>query len=111
MPDAGKYRHRVNVLHFDGTQDALGSFLWDDPSHWSTVMEGRKASIDPLVGKELYEAMQSQSLISHKIRTRFTESIHHGDRITWNGHTFHVEAAINWEMKGKELLLMCREVV
>lgn len=111
MSDAGKYNHRVDVLHFDGTQDDCGGYLFEDPQHWTKILTGRNAAIDPLVGKEFYQAQQAQSEITHKIRTRFTSAIKAGDRVAWNGHTFHVEAAIDWQMRGEELLLMCREVV
>ena len=110
MTDAGKYRHLVTVQRFDGTQDDPGGYAWDDGANWDDVA-AVKAAIDPVSGREFYEGRQAGSEISHKIRMRYTDRVRAGDRVLWNGHTFHVEAVIDWGMKGEQLLLMCREVV
>jgi len=68
------------------------------------------ASVEPLRGKELFQAKQFQSKVDVKITTRYSTLINAKSKITANGNDYFVEVPINTEERNKELVLMCYKV-
>ena len=64
---AGLLRHRVNILRSDVSQNSYG----EETVSWSTD-KTVWASIEPMRGREYYEAKAIQSLATHRIRMRYT---------------------------------------
>jgi SPP1 family predicted phage head-tail adaptor len=101
----GKLRHRITIQQESETSDSMGgnTIMWNDVA---TVW----ASINPLSGKEYYDAEQVQSEVSHKIRIRYRSGITSDMRIDFKGRIFKiVSPPINWEERDREMMLMCRE--
>lgn len=108
--DPGKFRHRVAVQSFNRTVDAAGDIRDDLPENWSTVRL-IWAAIDPVSGREFYEAEQSQSEVTHKIRCRWFPGLRTDQRLNLRGRIFEIVSAINWGERNEEYLIMAKELV
>lgn len=102
---AGKLRHRVAIQAPATAQDAYGEAIVT----WGTVATVW-ASVEPLRGRELMDAQQTQSEISHRVRMRGRTGVTTQMRVLFEGRAFQVEAVLNPAERGIELQLMCREM-
>ena len=110
MIDPGKMRHRIKFQSYTGTQDEFGDPNILDDSNW-TDTASMWAAIDPISGREFYEAQQSQSEVSHKLRCRYRAGLTTAMRIVCGKRKFKILSIINWEERGESLLIMCKELV
>lgn len=103
----GELKHRISVQKFAKIEDGGGGFteewidLFDPPEIW--------ASINPLSGRELFVAMQIQSMVSHKIKIRYRSGITNKHRVEYKGRVYNILAVIDKQERHKELELMCEE--
>lgn len=101
----GKLRHRITIQQLTQTPDGAGGYT----KSWvpfATVW----ASVEPISGKEYFEAQQTQSAVTHKIRIRYHTGITPVMRIDFKGRIFGIESVINWEERNRDMMLMCTEV-
>ena len=110
MIDPGKMRHRITFKQFNSERDEYGDPLDHDESNWKDVATVW-ASIDPISGREFYEAGQSQSEVTHKIRCRYRPGLKNEMRIYYKSRRFHIESIIDWEERHESLLIMAKEMV
>lgn len=114
MFDAGRMRDRITFQAYNGNLDAHGDIRDDLDENWTDVATVW-AAIDPLVGREFYEAGQSQSEVTHKIRCRFFPWLKAEQRIRHqNGNavrTFHIISIIDWQNRHENVLIMAKELV
>lgn len=110
MIDPGKMRHRVTFLEYDGARGDYGESLDADPKHWRDVFAAW-AAVDPVSGKEFYEAGQQQSMVTHKVRLRYRPGITTAMRLRHRERVLEIVSVINWEERNESLLLMCKEMV
>lgn len=75
---AGKLRHRVQLQAPIETRDDLGGVQ----SVWMT-MDELWCNIEPLRGKEVFEAQSIEARLSHKITLRAIEPIDPRWRLVW----------------------------
>jgi len=103
-PEIGEMRHRVVFQTPSRSDDGYGGgqITWQDAfSAW--------VSIEPISGREYYEAMAIQNQITHRIKTRYRSDItpelriKHGDRI------YEIEAVIDIGARHRFLEILCRE--
>lgn len=101
----GKLRQRIAIQMSTSSPDVAGGFtnVW---INFAILW----ASIEPVSGKELYEAQQVQNEVSHKIRIRYFSGLTTSMRISFESRIFEIKSIINWEERDRELLLMCSEV-
>ena len=111
MTDPGKYSKRITFQLYDGTVDFAGDVRDDDDTNWDdfkTVW----ASINPISGKELYEAGMENSVVTHKIRCRYFEGAKAEMRIKHGVRIFRiVSPPIDWGERREEFLIMVKELV
>ena len=69
------------------------------------------AAIDPVSGRELYAAEQSQSEVTHKVRLRYRPGLTTAMRISRGKRRFKILSIIDWEERHESLLMMCKELV
>ncbi|MES0444981.1 MAG: phage head closure protein [Desulfobacterales bacterium] len=78
---------------------------------WSTYVT-RRASIEPLVGKEYFKAQQEQTDITVKMLIRYdslTSLINPRDyRVKHGGVIYDIETPINPMERNRDIELMCR---
>lgn len=101
---AGELRQRVTVEVAAQTRNAQGGFI-------ETFMpEGdRYAKIEPLSGREFFEAQRVDSDITHQITMRNYSGLTTSHRITYGSRTFNIESVINTDERDWKTVVMCRE--
>ena len=68
------------------------------------------ASIEPLIGKEFYDAKKIQSEATVKIRIRFKSGIESNMQVEHGTKLYEIISIENPYIENKELILMCKEV-
>lgn len=101
---SGMLRHRVTLQQFRQGQDAYGGPVetWEDVAIvW--------ASLEAMSGREFFASQQAQSEVTQRIRIRYRAGVTADMRVTHNGKVFNIVAPLP-DNRGRELVLMCREV-
>lgn len=102
--EAGKLRHVVNIQADQGIQNDVGEHI---PS-WVTTITTR-AAVEPIAGREFFDAQQRQAEITHRVRLRYRTGIEPTMRLLYRSRVLMIEAVIDVEERRRELHLMCRE--
>lgn len=102
---AGRLRHRVTIQQPVETRNAFGEAI----KTWSTVAT-IYASVEPLSGREMFDAEQVQSEISHRVRLRYRSGLTTRMRLLYGSRVLHIQAVIDVKERHQELQLMCREM-
>lgn len=76
---------------------------------WSTVATVW-ASVEPLRGREFFDAERVQSEISHRVRMRYRSGMSSKLRVLLGSRVLQIEVVIDVEERHRELQLMCREM-
>ena len=105
MIRSGDLRHRIDFQERNETKGAQGGIT---PS-WTTVAS-RWAEIIPLTGKELVDAQQIKSTISHMVRLRYFPLLTTKLRILFKTRVFGIEHVRNIEERNIEHVCLCTEV-
>ncbi len=103
---AGQLRHRVTIQQKIISQNSFG----EEVVTWSDVATVW-AAVEPLRGQEFIEARQAEAEITARIRMRYRSDVRPDMRVVWGTHTYDVLAVIDVAGRGRELQLMCREIV
>ena len=103
----GKLRHRITFLHLAESENEVGdTVLVEAP--FKTVW----ASVEPLKGKEYFEARKIQSEATHKITIRYMPGVSPDMKIEFKGRIFEIEGPpINPEERSSYLELYATEKV
>ena len=99
--DPGKLNHRITfqIQNLDSEEEE-----WNDiVTTW--------ASINPISGREYYQAETINSDLTHKIRLRYRRGITPDMRILYKDRIFNIVSVINEYEKNAILQLMCRELM
>lgn len=102
----GKLRHRIVLKKPVILKDPIGQDLevWQDiASVW--------AIIEPLSGKEYFNAQQINSEVTSKITIRYLKDLDSHAVIHWNNRVFKILSIINLEERNIYLQLLCSEKV
>ena len=105
---AGTLRHRVSIQIQTGTPDGLGgeTLAWSNVSGLSSV----PAAIWPLSSRESLDAMKLESVVSAKVRIRYTSGITSKHRIVFGTRIFNILGdPINYEERNKYLDMLVSE--
>lgn len=103
---AGQLRHRVTLQTVTETRDAVGGLV----ESWATTAT-LWAAVEPLRGREFFQARAEQAGVDTRIRTRYYGGIVPKQRLRWGSHTYDIEAVIEPDSRRRELHLMCSEVL
>jgi len=103
--EAGKLRHRVQLVQPTLVQDASGGIEEDQASIFATVW----ASIEALSGRELYAAQQKVSDVTHKITMRYMAGVTAKLNVRFGNREFQIQAVENPDERTKILNLLCLE--
>lgn len=99
--DPGKLNHRITfqIQNLDSEEEE-----WNDiVTTW--------ASINPISGREYYQAETINSDLTHKVRLRYRKGITPDMRILYKYRIFNIVSVINEYEKNAILQLMCRELM
>jgi len=99
----GGLKKRVTILKQVRTSDGQGGFTetWQEVG---TVW----AAIEPISGREYYEAMQLASDVTHRVRMRYMDLTPH-EKIKYDDRVFDIIAVIDVNMEHRELEVLCNE--
>jgi len=102
---AGLLRHQVTIQTRTDIRDGKGTAVetWSDV----TTVWG---SIEPLQGKEYYDAHRENADITHRARIRYRPGVTRENRLLYGSRIFDIEAVLNPDERNRELTLLCREV-
>lgn len=102
---AGTLRQVVAIQVDQGTQNDVGELV----SNWVTTITGR-AAVEPISGREFFDAQQRQAEITHRVRMRYRTGIEPTMRVLYRSRVLMIEAVIDVGERRRELHLMCREM-
>ena len=103
----GSLKHRISIQAMTRTDDGLGGA----EETWATETT-RWANIRPLSGKELFQAQQVESKVTHEVTIRYDSNltIDATRRILYGTRTFEIHAVINIDESNKYYKLLCSEI-
>lgn len=102
---AGRLRQRVRIQEPVDAQNGLGEMI----RAWSTVATVW-AAVEPLRGREFFDAEQVQAEISHRVRLRYRPGVDATMRVLFGSRVFQIQSVIDVDERRRELQLMCREM-
>jgi SPP1 family predicted phage head-tail adaptor len=102
----GKLRHRIKIQKYTAGRDSFGG---EEPV-WTDVAEVW-ARVSPVSGKEFFASAQVNAEVTTKITMRYIKGITPKMRVVFDGRSFDIVSVLDFEERGIELNLMCRESV
>lgn len=102
---AGRLRKRVRIQTPVDAQNGLGEMI----RAWSTVATVW-AAVEPLRGREMFDAAQVQAEISHRVQLRYRPGVNTTMRILFGSRVLQIQSVIDVDERRRELQLMCREM-
>ena len=103
---AGRLRQRVQIKTPVEARNAYGERI----TTWSTLATVW-AAVEPIRGREFFEAETVQAEITHRVILRYYPGIVPRYRVVFEGRVLEIQAVINVDERSRELQLMCRELV
>lgn len=103
----GKLRHRVVVEQPARIKDSYGEESIESDT-WSTFATAW-ASIEPLSGKELWNAQQVIPLLTHRVVMRYLVGVTSEMRVNYKGRYLQILSWQHIEERTIETHLMCME--
>lgn len=103
---AGKLRHRVTIQESNCTSDEVG-----EPAQNYRDLKNVWARVEPLTGRELWQAQQIKATTNHRITMRFYTVVKPTMRVLFKNRVFEIDSVKNTEERNYELVLLCTEVV
>ncbi len=103
--NAGRLRHRIRIQTPTAARNGYGEQIIT----WTTLATVW-AAVEPLRGRELYDAEQVQAEISHRVRIRPYPGVTPQMRVLFDSRVLMIETVINVEERGRDMQLMCREM-
>lgn len=108
MIQPGEYRHRVSFREKTRTSDGRGG---STATFTTTTVYG---VVESLTGRELQQAQQLSTTLTHRIRTRFRTGIVAGMEALWVNagvrRTLNVEAVQAADTMNEEIYVLCAEL-
>lgn len=102
---SGRLRHRVTIQSPVVAVNGYGERIVT----WSTVAVVWGA-VEPLRGREFFEAEQVQAEISHRVVLRYRSGINSTMRLLHLTRVLHIQQVIDVDERHREMQLMCREM-
>ena len=101
--ESGKLRYRLEIQSVTETNaDGEVTEAWaTDDTVWG--------SIEPLRGKEIFEAGQVESRATHRIRIRYYSGLTPTNRFKFGSRIFNIESVANVEERNVEIEALCVE--
>ena len=103
---SGKLKHRVTIQELSIARNDYG----EDIESWVNVSIVW-ASIEPLRGREYWQAKQVVGEITGRITIRYLEGVDEKMRIIYGEKTYNILSVINPEEKNRILQLLVKEVL
>lgn len=102
---AGALRHRVTIERDTETRATDGGVV-----RVAATIDTIWAEVQPLTGREYFDAMQVNSDLTHKVRMRANTNVTTSDRIVHDSRNLHVISVRDIDERGHEMVLLCKEL-
>lgn len=103
---AGALRSRISIQQVSESANTMGEVT----KTWSEFAS-RRAEVNPLRGREFFQAQQLADEATVRFRIRYTSGIDSKMRIVYDNRTFDITAPpIDVENRHREMEIMAREV-
>ena len=105
---AGQYRHRVEIQRLRQVRDGFGEVSEDD-DNWETIATV-SCKIDPLSGRELWNAQQVQADTTTEIEIRYFRGLSAQDRFQSLGPgkpIYNISAIVDVEDRHRKMVCSC----
>jgi len=101
---SGELKKLITLQYETKTADGMGSFtvVWTD---LATVW----AAIWPISANEIVQSMQTNMIISHRVRIRYRSGVLSSWRIKFGDRYFNIVSIINPSERGEWLDIMAKE--
>lgn len=105
MSGAGDLNKRITIQYPTKASDSMGGIteVWTDSD---TIW----AAIWPTSANELRQSMQTDMVITHRIRIRYRSVLRSAWRLKFGNRYFNIVSIINPNERNEWLDLMCKEV-
>lgn len=103
---AGTIRHRVDIQAHGETRAENGEVI----ATWTSIATVW-ASVEPLSGRELWQAQQVQSEATIRVRLRYFSGVTTKHRLKFGERLLDIKAVINPAERNAELECLCTESV
>lgn len=104
---AGGLRHEITLQQLATTDDGGGGVESEDWTDFVTVY----AHVEPLSGRELFQAQQVNDQLSHRITMRYYPGVKSTMRVKFGARILLIESVIDVDEHHREIQLMCLEAV
>lgn len=104
MINAGELNHRIEIQSATDTPNEQGGHA----QTWTTA-QARWAKIEPLNGRELFNAQQVKADVTHKICIRYYEGLTPHYRFKFGTRYFNIASVINPDSQRVEHECLCKE--
>ena len=102
--ESGKLRHRISLLQPSTTKNSFGEL--NPPNAFAQVW----AEIEALSGRELYQAQQRVSEVTHKVTIRYQPNVVAKMCVLFNDRLLRIQAVMNPQERNNTLELLCVEI-
>lgn len=106
--ESGKLRHRIQLQYETETPGASG-----EPTYTWSELATVSAAVEPLSGKELIDAQQVASTVTHRVTIRYRPDVNETCRVRFGEvapyRYFDINAVINTRERNHEMVLLCSE--
>jgi len=103
----GDLRHRITIQQPIEIRNEVGEVIQSAWQDFTTVW----AAIEPLRGREYFDAQQINAEVTSRIRIRYRPGIKPKMRVVYGERIFDIQSVIDVEERHKEIHLMCKEVI
>lgn len=103
--DPGKLRHQVRLEMPVRQRNPIG----EETDVWTTLAEVR-ALVEPVSGKELFQAAQVQALVTHRVTARWLPGFDARGRVVHAGRVLNPVFVRDLEERHEWLEIVCLEI-
>ena len=104
---AGRLRNRIRFQRLEKSRTPLGEVV----EKWNDLFTCH-ADVRPLNGKEIYVSQQMAAEVNHEVTIRYRKNIKPADRIVdKQNRILDIKSVLDIDGRGRELKILCREVV
>ena len=103
----GSLNKLVSIIGTTKAPDGMGGFTETD----TTIASNVYAAIWPVQGSELVQSMQTDMVISHRIRIRYRKLMRPDWRIQFGARKFNITSIVNPNEENRWTDLYCKEAV
>jgi SPP1 family predicted phage head-tail adaptor len=97
------FPHTIDIEEYTQTSDGMGGHT----ETWSTIQNGLQAHVQPISGREYYQAQQIQNPVNMDVYTPYNEVIKPSMRVLYNGMKLNIISVIDQGGMNEIMSLKC----